>query len=140
RYFVCFKGRDWRFSEKDKLLPLLLPFRKRPHVKVKGEANPYDPRYDEYFSWRLSRKMDATLEGRRKLRWLWWWQEGRCPICEQKITRDTGWHLHHIIKRSQRGSDKLTNLVLLHPNCHMQHHSLESTALPAPTGSCRTGA
>jgi RNA-directed DNA polymerase len=127
RYFVCLKGRDWRFSEKDKLLPVLRGYRKRPHVKIKGEANPYDPVYDEYFSKRLARKMDVTLDGRRKLRWLWWWQEGLCPICEQKITRETGWHLHHIIKRSQRGSDKLTNLVLLHPNCHMQHHSTEKS-------------
>lgn len=37
------------------------------------------------------------------------------------ITRDTGWHLHHIAKRSERGSDKLTNLVLLHPNKHPLH-------------------
>ncbi|MBI5331493.1 MAG: hypothetical protein HZB71_12895 [Betaproteobacteria bacterium] len=28
-------------------------------------------------------------------------------------------------KRSQRGSDRLASLVLLHPNCHMQHHVLE---------------
>jgi len=69
--------------------------------------------------------MDRTLEGRRKLRWLWWWQEGLCPVCEQKITRETGWHLHHIVKRSERGSDKLTNLVLLHQNCHMQYHARE---------------
>jgi RNA-directed DNA polymerase len=132
RYFAYIKGRDWRFSDKDKLLPNLCEYRKRPHVKVKGEANPYDSEYDEYFSKRVSRKMDITLEGRRKLRWLWWWQDGLCPICEQKITRDTGWHLHHIIKRSQQGSDKLTNLALLHPNCHMQYHSTE---IKGPAGN-----
>lgn len=131
RYFKCLKGRDWRFAIMDKLLPNLCDYRKRPHTKVKGEANPYDPTYDEYFSRRLSRKMEATLEGRRKLRWLWGWQGGVCPICNQKITRDTGWHLHHIVKRSERGSDKLTNLVLLHPNCHMQHHVLEKLYGPA---------
>ena len=125
RYFVNYKGRDWRFATKDRILPTLSEFRKRTHTKVKADANPYDPSYDAYFTGRLSRKMDATLEGRNKLRWLWWWQEGLCPACNQKITRDTGWHLHHIIKRSQRGSDKLNNLVLLHPNCHMQVHSLE---------------
>ncbi|MFA6271014.1 MAG: group II intron reverse transcriptase/maturase [Candidatus Paceibacterota bacterium] len=127
RYFTRLSGRDWRFADKDKLLPVLREFRKRPHTKVKGEANPYDPEFDEYFSKRLGRKMDATLEGRRKLRWLWWWQEGLCPTCAQRITRDTGWHLHHIIKKSQRGSDKLTNLVLLHLNCHMQHHATEKS-------------
>lgn len=131
RYFKCLKGRDWLFADQDKLLPVLAGYLKRPHIKIMGEANPYDPAYDSYFSKRLAKRMDKTLEGRRKLRWLWWWQEGECPICNQKITRETGWHLHHIIKRSQRGSDKLTNLVLLHPNCHMQHHVLEKTGVAA---------
>lgn len=122
RYFTSSKGRDWRFAVEDKILPVLGEFRKRAHIKVQAEANPYDPAFDEYFTKRLARKMDQALEGRRKLRWLWWWQEGLCPICTQKITRDTGWHLHHRIKRTRGGSDKLTNLVLLHPNCHQQLH------------------
>ncbi|HSC07838.1 MAG TPA: group II intron reverse transcriptase/maturase [Steroidobacteraceae bacterium] len=125
RYFTCLKGRDWRFAEKDKLLPTLGEFRLRRHIKVLAEANPYDPAFDEYFSKRLARKMEATLEGRRKLRWLWWWQDGCCPVCDQRITRDTGWHLHHREPRSRGGSDKLTNLVLLHPNCHSQVHVTE---------------
>lgn len=122
RYFRCVKGRQWRFADKDKLLPVLDGYRKYVHIKINGAANPYDPKDDAYFSKRLAQRMGRTLEGRYKLRWLWWWQEGRCPVCEQKITRETGWHLHHIVKRSERGSDELTNLMLLHPNCHMQHH------------------
>ncbi len=133
RYFKCLKGRDWRFADKDKLLPVLAEYRKRPHSKIKAEANPYDPAYDGYFSKRLAQRMDKTLEGRRRLRFLWWWQAGCCPICEQKITRETGWHLHHVIKRSERGSDKLTNLVLLHPNCHRQHHALEKYGPAGPS-------
>ena len=125
RYFRSHKGRDWRFADMDKLLPTLCEFRKRPHTKVRADANPYDPAFDEYFSRRLARKMDETLEGRRKLRWLWWWQEGVCPKCDQRITRETGWHLHHVIKRSEGGNDKLTNLQLLHPNCHNQTHVME---------------
>nr|WP_307174176.1 reverse transcriptase domain-containing protein [Duganella sp. CF517] len=126
RYFKCIEGRDWRFADKDQLLPILAGYRKIDHVKIRGDANPYDPAFDEYFSIRLAKRMDKTLEGRRKLRWLWWWQEGLCPHCDQKITRESGWHLHHIVKRSERGSDKLTNLVLLHPNCHRQYHVRDS--------------
>ena len=125
RYFRCIKGRQWRFADKDKLLPVLSGYANHIHIKIVSEANPYDPKDDAYFSKRLAQRMGRTLEGRYKLRWLWWWQEGRCPVCEQKITRETGWHLHHIVKRSERGSDKLTNLILLHPNCHMQYHVLE---------------
>ena len=124
RYFISLKGREWRFADQDKLLPLLVGYRKRSHTKVKAEANPYDSAFDEYFSKRLAQRMDKTLEGRRKLRWLWWWQEGECPVCSQKITRESGWHLHHIIKRSNRGSDRTSNLVLLHPTCHTQFHAL----------------
>ncbi len=125
RYFVRTKGRDWRFAIKDQILPILGEFRKRTHVKVVAEANPYDPAFDEYFTKRLARKMDQTLEGRRKLRWLWWWQDGLCPACFQKITRETGWHLHHRIKRTNGGSNATSNLTLLHPNCHMQLHATE---------------
>ena len=125
RYFKRLKDRDWRFAEKDKLLPNLREYRKRPHTKIKGEANPYNPQFDEYFSKRLGRKMKETLEGRRKLRWIWLWQGGICPLCNQRITQDTGWHLHHVIKRSHGGSDQSSNLVLLHPNCHMQYHATE---------------
>lgn len=131
RYFKRIKGRDWRFAEKDKLLPVLAGYQIRDHVKIKAEANPFDPSFDKYFADRLARRMDKTLEGRRKLRWLWWWQEGLCPGCGQKITRETGWHLHHIVKRSERGSDKLTNLELRHPNCHMQHHAVERSVAAA---------
>ncbi|PKB22432.1 group II intron reverse transcriptase/maturase [Janthinobacterium sp. 64] len=126
RYFKQLHGRDWRFADKDKLLPVLAQYKQRKHAKIKSDENPYDPASDEYFSKRLAKRMDSMLEGRRKLRWLWWWQEGLCPVCDQKITRETGWHLHHIVKRSERGSDKLTNLVLVHPNCHMQHHVRET--------------
>lgn len=125
RYFAHAKGRDWRFAEKDKILPVLGEFRKRAHTKVLAEANPYNPVFDEYFMKRLARKMDQVLEGRRKLRWLWWSQDGLCPLCHEKITRDSGWHLHHRIKRSQGGSDVLANLALLHPNCHRQLHATE---------------
>ena len=125
RYFRSHKGRDWRFADKDKLLPILGEYGKRPHTKIKAAANPYDPKDDDYFSKRLGRKMKESLEGRRKLRWIWLWQGGTCPICEQRITQETGWHLHHVIKRSQGGSDQANNLVLLHPNCHMQYHATE---------------
>lgn len=128
RYFICLRGRDWRFGVKDKLLPLLCEFTKRPHIKIKAEANPYDPAFDDYFSLRLGRKMEVTLNGRNKLRNLWWWQDGLCPMCNQPITKTTGWNIHHKVKRSEGGGDNWSNLVLLHPNCHRQHHANEAKA------------
>ncbi|WP_408606445.1 HNH endonuclease signature motif containing protein [Erwinia typographi] len=45
-------------------------------------------------------------------------------MCEQFFSKETGWNIHHIMRKTQGGSDSLDNLVMLHPNCHRQlHHS-----------------
>jgi RNA-directed DNA polymerase len=93
------------------------------HIKIKGEANPYDPAWEAYFERRLDVKMDATLKGRRQLLTLYREQEGICPICRQEITEITEWHRHHIVWRANGGKDTTENLVLLHPECHRQVHS-----------------
>jgi RNA-directed DNA polymerase len=95
------------------------------HVKIKGEANPYDPTWEIYFEHRLGVKMANDLKGRRQLLQLWREQEGICPVCRQKITKLTGWHNHHIVWRSHGGSDSANNRILLHPDCHRQVHSLD---------------
>lgn len=93
------------------------------HLKVKAEANPYDPEWARYFEARLGVKMADSLQGRRSLLYLWREQEGIWPVCQQSITTLTGWHHHHIVWRSHGGSDGAANRVLLHPNCHRQVHS-----------------
>jgi RNA-directed DNA polymerase len=89
---------------------------------------------ESYFEGRLGWKMMDNLKGRRKLRYLWWDQEGKCPNCNQKITKDTGWNIHHILPKSEGGKDNLNNLVLVHPNCHKQVHCRKTNVVPpAPT-------
>jgi RNA-directed DNA polymerase len=103
------------------------------HTKVRGEANPYDPEWEQYFEHRLETQMVQKLKGYRKLLDLWYEQNGKCPVCNQKITKSTGWNSHHIILRSHGGGDGVSNLVLLHPVCHKQVHSLGLTvAKPRP--------
>jgi RNA-directed DNA polymerase len=93
------------------------------HIKVKAAANPYAPAWEHYFAARLGVKMADSLKGRRSLLYLWREQNGICPVCQQAITKLTGWHNHHIVWRSKGGSDEAANRVLLHPNCHRQIHS-----------------
>jgi RNA-directed DNA polymerase len=93
------------------------------HTKIRAEANPHDPNWEPYFEKRLDLQMFAKLKGRRWLQHLWKEQSGLCPVCQQKITKITGWHSHHILWRSKGGSDGTENRVLLHPNCHQQIHS-----------------
>jgi RNA-directed DNA polymerase len=92
------------------------------HAKVKAQANPYDPAWETYYEKRLDVHMADTLKGKRWLLHLWKEQNGRCPMCQGKITKITGWHSHHIEWRSKGGPDTAENRVLLHPNCHQQLH------------------
>ena len=110
-------------SEKQLTLKNAQDVRIKRHVKIQGAATPLDPAYEEYFEKRDAMKMADHLAGRRKLLYLWKRQNGRCPICTQKITQETGWHLHHLVHRVEGGSDATPNLCLLHHVCHAQGHS-----------------
>ncbi|MBF6571610.1 MAG: group II intron reverse transcriptase/maturase [Candidatus Binataceae bacterium] len=134
RYFIAEPGRKWWFAARlnEKKREWLELYRLSStsiirHVKVKAEANPFDPEWELYFERREERRMKIALSGRP-------WtlrrrQQGRCPVCRELITVETDGHTHHVVWRVNGGSDRLDNLVLLHPNCHRQVHSL-GTPLP----------
>ena len=96
----------------------------RRHVKVRSDANPYDPAYETYFEKREGDHMRDTFRGSRFLRFLWFEQRGLCPVCNTKITRLSGWRLHHCVPRIMGGSTSAENRVLLHPECHDRVHCL----------------
>jgi RNA-directed DNA polymerase len=134
KYFKRFGGRDWVFTRaiKDgqgKARPICLLEAERVsirrHVKIRGEANPYDPAWERYFEERLFRKMQATLAGRERIAYLWREQGGRCGGCGQLLQEEEEWQVHHRIRRVDGGEDGLDNLELLHANCHRQIHSQE---------------
>src|SRR5215467_13020316 len=104
------------------------------HVKVKCEANPYDPAFETYFEAREGFHMRETFRGTRTLRYIWNEQHGLCTVCKLLITRTTGWRLHHCVALVRGGSKSAENRVLLHPECHdkvhRQHLSLSKPRLP----------
>jgi RNA-directed DNA polymerase len=135
RYFIAEPGRKWWFAVRrnEKKREWLELYRLSStsiirHVKVKAEANPFDPKWELYFEQREERRMKIALSGRPQA--LWRRQKGRCPACRELITVETDWHTHHVIWRVNGGSDRLDNLVLLHPNCHRQVHSLGTPLSP----------
>jgi len=93
------------------------------HIKVRSEANPYAAEWETYFEQRIDVQMEANLHGYKRLLSLWREQNGLCLVCDEKITKITGWHSHHIIYRVHGGTNGNSNRVLLHPNCHRQVHS-----------------
>lgn len=135
KYFALHRGHDWSFfgetcdDEGQPSQVWLCHARSTPikrHVKVKGDANPYDPAYATYFEQREGTHMQATFRGTRTLRFLWYEQSGLCPVCHTTITRLTGWRLHHCVPRVLGGSHSAENRVLLHPECHdrVQHQRI----------------
>jgi RNA-directed DNA polymerase len=114
-------GADGRVTTRRLYLAGYLPIKR--HIKIRMQANPYDPEWEVYFEKRLGVKMEANLRGRRQLLYLWKQQGGMCPVCNQKLAELGEWHNHHKVWRSRGGSDRAENRVLLHPNCHMQIHS-----------------
>ena len=132
KYFTTVGNDTWVFTgevkdEKGKAKPVYLrrasDVKIQRHTPIQGAANPFDPAWEMYFEKRLDVKTEYNLTGKRRLLYLWKEQQGLCPMCNQKITKITGWHSHHLIWRSKGGTDHAENRVLLHPNCHMQLHS-----------------
>lgn len=130
-YFTTVGGNNWVFQgevtgkegKPQKVYLLRASHTKiKRYTKIKGEANPYDPEWEVYFDQRMGLKWFQN-SNRRKLSTLWKSQEGNCPVCHQKITKETGWNIHHVIYRVNGGPNTLNNLLLLHPNCHKQVHS-----------------
>ena len=61
------------------------------HVKIKADANPHDPQWEQYFESRWGKKMLKSSRGRAKLYWVWLRQDGLCSTCQEPITKGTLW-------------------------------------------------
>jgi RNA-directed DNA polymerase len=104
----------------------------RRHVKIKGEANPFDPAWEDYFERRLGLIMKDNLRGKGRTIHLWRQQQGKCPLCDEPITKDTGWNHLRALPAAQSGLGTLASPALLHPNCRRQLHSRGSGQQPVP--------
>lgn len=128
KYFKSNGTRNWLFQGvASSGQPLTLIYANdtpiKRHIKIKGEANAYDPVWETYFEQRLEQAWRNSKTGKKRLLALYKRQGQLCPMCKQHITLETGGHIHHIVERHLGGSDNLDNLVLLHPNCHRQWHA-----------------
>jgi len=132
KYFKCIDTRNWVFAANTadkRTLKLYDAFSTKiqRHVKVKAEANPFDPKWETYFEERYYLKIKKHPMLSKRLRTLLNRQEGKCPVCEQPFTEKDKWNVHHVIHVTAGGMDNLDNLRLLHPNCHRQVHTQKWT-------------
>lgn len=134
KYYYHNGKRDWNFGVREDensyfKLVNTMDVRIIRHPWLQTSANPFDPKWEEYFEKRLDLKVKTSVVRRGKILALWRQQDGICPVCNQKISgiiewKDAvDWHSHHITPKSEGGSDENSNRVLLHPNCHRQIHS-----------------
>jgi RNA-directed DNA polymerase len=93
-------------------------------LKIRSEANPYDPTWELYLEERAVWKLGHILAGRNRIGYLWKEQGGKCALCGQRLQEeDQPWHRHHRVWRCHGGQDTFDNLELLHANCHRQLHA-----------------
>ena len=54
-------------------------------------------------------------------------QDGTCPYCKNQIIEEEvvngEIHAHHMLPRSFKGTEKYSNLRLLHKECHIELHN-----------------
>jgi len=144
KYFGRDHDRDWTFfgtlqDGQRQYLFRLSNTRIKRHVKIKNDANPYDPAWAEYFAKRDSKLVRNSMMLTWTHRQLWLLQGRICPHCGQSIdytSEDPRFmvtvDLHHIVPVRQGGSDCLDNLQLLHAACHRQIHATNGQCAGRP--------
>jgi RNA-directed DNA polymerase len=132
RYWRSIGDRNWVFAEdvvvggRERVMELyqLIDMPIERHKKIKGAYHPYDSAWELYGESLRQDRMVNKMRYRQEWVKLYVSQKGLCAHCGCEMDIDTGWHDHHLVRRVDGGSDSLGNRVLLHPNCHVQVHSL----------------
>ena len=128
------------FKEKGNKIALFkmdsIPIRR--HIKIRGEANPYDPKWYEYFTERAMKLRKRNARSRQDN--LWTDQNGICPVCQTELDEGEEWHTHHRKPKCRGGKDNVDNLVLLHSVCHRQVHARKRGNLLPDASRCLTKA
>ena len=83
------------------------------HIKVKGEASPYD---GNLVYW--STRMGNNPEMPKRVASLLKWQKGKCTHCSLFFRENDVMEIDHIIPKSLGGKDEYKNWQLLHRHCH----------------------
>ena len=109
-YFGGTEGRLLKLSE--------IPIQR--HIPVWHTASPDDPRLAEYWEERRQ-KAWKKLPSQRQ-RDLARRQQGLCSRCRVSLYNGEELHAHHQVPKSKGGSDKPSNLRLVHLYCHQQIH------------------
>lgn len=161
RYFGrLHPGRNdhWVFGDRDsgRILHKFAWTRIQRHIPVKGTSSKDDPSLDEYWAARTRKRRHPEADGKLNVS-LAAKQKGLCPLCGLDLIAGAGYepesvrewadwfkavhrtlNRHHLVYRSLGGSDKPSNLMLIHADCHRSHHAGDKKRGPLEVNHARS--
>jgi RNA-directed DNA polymerase len=122
KYWRTVKGKTWTFATPyDSKRQTLRRHAATPiqrHIKVKGQASPFDGNL-LYWAKRLKdHPLTKTTLGKLLQK-----QQGKCRWCELYFREDDCIEIDHITPKSEGGGEELSNKLALHRHCHDQRHA-----------------
>jgi len=131
KYFTT-TGRKWVFKDETgkKIIKIaLIPIGRFVQIKSNMRVHSGDKKTKEYWNKRVYTNALSQVYS-IKVQRLMKRQKGICPCCGNPITKDNiaerKVHAHHMLPRSEDGTDRLNNLKLLHLDCHVLAHQVLS--------------
>ena len=118
KYWKTIGGKNWVFAtmQEDESPLRLLDHSATEivrHVKVKGDASPYDGNL-VYWSTRMGKNPEVPKDVATLLKR----QKGKCAHCDLYFTEESVMEVDHAIPKSKGGKNSYDNLQLLHRHCH----------------------
>ena len=118
------------FMNKERLyLPIFMPIKR--FVPVKMGMRVYDNGEETKVYWKDRTYINSLISIYSiKVEKLYKRQMGNCPVCRKMMTGDeiinSKVHIHHLNPQSKVKDNKLTNLRLIHNDCHTELHRILS--------------
>ena len=117
KYWHTVDMNNWRFSCKQGEFKYILPMHSETkisrHIKVKGNASPFDGNTN-YWATRMGKHPEVKASVARLLKK----QKGKCNQCELAFKPEDKIETDHIVPRQAGGHKFKDNLQLLHKHCH----------------------
>jgi RNA-directed DNA polymerase len=135
KYFKSHQDRNWVFSNdsKEDSHPSHLfhasQIKIKRHIKIKQDANPFNPEWEIYFERREKTKLCEEGRGKKQAQYLLARQNNLCAICRGDISTKIPWEYHFKQHWMHGGSVQTHNLVVVHPECHESLHARKDNKL-----------
>lgn len=94
-----------------------------PITNIRLEVGNFDIQKLENLDIQGKDYQEGNMYGYQNIRsYLFAREKGKCQLCKKEFSKGNNSHIHHIVPRSQNGTNRLENLALLHNSCHKKLH------------------